>query len=102
MNINQWLLARREGRLSALPLGMEVSMASFCDVSTVSYRNGSGYGNTYGYGHGYGNGEGYRYGEGEGHGDGQGEGDGNLFQVEHRRNDESPSLIQLFDFKEKS
>ena len=35
MNIQHWILARREGRLAAMPLGMSLAMASFCDILPV-------------------------------------------------------------------
>ena len=48
MNIQQWLLARREGRLSALPLGMSVAMTSSCDVFSVARVHGNDDGDDFG------------------------------------------------------
>lgn len=36
MNLEQWLQLRREGRLSAMPLGMQAAMAAFGDESEIA------------------------------------------------------------------
>lgn len=88
MNLERWLQLRREGRLSAMPLGMRVAMASCGDTAVPfdmfsdGFRalNGDGDGNGFiavdgvGYGYGYGDEIGNGHGGGDGYVDGQGGG----------------------------
>lgn len=75
MNLEQWLRARREGRLAVMPLGMGVAMAS-CGASDgdllcrVEGQSGSGFDEICSCSCGDGNGDGYEYGFGYGYDDG--------------------------------
>lgn len=66
MNLERWLLARREGFISPAPLGLFSAMSSFCDNDSYFYDtegnklmgesdlDGLSNGNGYGYGFNYG------------------------------------------------
>lgn len=68
MRLDQWLQLRREGRLSAIPLGMSVALASSGDenASYDKFKNGDGHGRAYGHGGNYGNENGSWNGHGHG------------------------------------
>ena len=94
MNIQQWILARREGWLAALPLGMEVAMASFCDVFSVACVHGNDDGDDYGNRNEYESMYELRNRNGNGSGDGDGYGNEDGYS-------EGSSLIQNLNSKEK-
>lgn len=68
MNLEQWLQFRREGRLAAMPLGMQTAVGASGDEIVCNDKLENGYGN--GHEHGYGYGDGWEYLDGDGDGDG--------------------------------